>query len=200
VALAVLSAAILKYSVRLPIGPLFAVMSTLLVAMAFVFVPVTETVEDFARHHGCSVLPARPRHPQDTAKVESAAQVVEPWILMRLRHQRFDSVDEVNEAIQPLLEPLNSTPFSEAARQPYERVRRCGRPGAATAAGAGLGMGPRSRRCGFTATIRGDRWPPVQGAPGAGLPSASVHAARLEDVLGQIDADARNLHGGRSLR
>ena len=38
VLLAVLGWAILKYSVRLPIGPFFAVMSALLVAMAFVFV------------------------------------------------------------------------------------------------------------------------------------------------------------------
>lgn len=38
VLLAVLGGAILKYSVRLPIGPFFAVMSALLVAMAFVFV------------------------------------------------------------------------------------------------------------------------------------------------------------------
>lgn len=55
-----------------------------------------ETVEDFARHYGTSMLPARPYHPQDKAKVESAVQVVERWILMRLRHQRFASVAEVN--------------------------------------------------------------------------------------------------------
>ena len=64
--------------------------------------------QDFARHYGCSILPARPRHPQDKAKVESAVQVVERWILMRLRHQRFDTVDEVNAAIAPLLEYLNT--------------------------------------------------------------------------------------------
>ena len=34
-------------------------------------------MQDFARHYGCSVLPARPRLPQDKAKVESAVQVVE---------------------------------------------------------------------------------------------------------------------------
>lgn len=72
-----------------------------------------ETVEDFARHYGTSVLPARPRHPQDKAKVESAVQVVERWILMRLRHQRFASVDDVNEAIAPLLERLNSKFFQK---------------------------------------------------------------------------------------
>jgi hypothetical protein len=59
------------------------------------------------------VLPARPRHPQDKAKVESAVQVVERWILMRLRHRRFASVDDVNEAIEPLLQRLNSKLFQK---------------------------------------------------------------------------------------
>jgi len=72
-----------------------------------------DTVLDFARHYGCSVLPARPRHPQDKAKAESAVQVVERWILMRLRHQKFDTVDEVNEAIAPLLVQLNNKAFQK---------------------------------------------------------------------------------------
>ena len=72
-----------------------------------------ETVHDFARHYGTSFLPARPYHPQDKGKVESAVQVVERWILMRLRHQRFASVDDVNEAIAPLLEQLNARAFQK---------------------------------------------------------------------------------------
>jgi len=72
-----------------------------------------ETVLDFARHYGTSFLPARPYRPQDKGKVESAVQVVERWILMRLRHQRFESVDDVNEAIAPLLEQLNAKPFQK---------------------------------------------------------------------------------------
>lgn len=72
-----------------------------------------DTVLDFARHYGTSVLPARPRHPQDKAKAESAVQVVERWILMRLRHHKFDAVDEVNEAIAPLLVQLNNKPFQK---------------------------------------------------------------------------------------
>lgn len=72
-----------------------------------------DTVLDFARHYGTSVLPARPRHPQDKAKAESAVQVVERWILMRLRHQRFETVDAVNEAIAPLLKQLNNKPFQK---------------------------------------------------------------------------------------
>jgi len=72
-----------------------------------------ETVLDFALHYGTSVLPARPYHPQDKGKVESAVQVVERWILMRLRHQQFATVDEVNEAIAPLLEQLNAKAFQK---------------------------------------------------------------------------------------
>ena len=72
-----------------------------------------ETVEDFARHYGTSVLPARPYRPQDKAKVESAVQVVERWIVMRLRRHTFRTVDEVNEAITPLLEYLNARPFQK---------------------------------------------------------------------------------------
>lgn len=72
-----------------------------------------DTVLDFARHYNTSVLPARPRRPQDKAKAESAVQVVERWILMRLRLHRFETVDEVNEAMAPLLKQLNAKPFQK---------------------------------------------------------------------------------------
>ena len=72
-----------------------------------------DTVLDFARHYNTSVLPARPRRPQDKAKAESAVQVVERWILIRLRHHRFETVDDVNEAIVPLLQQLNNKAFQK---------------------------------------------------------------------------------------
>lgn len=72
-----------------------------------------DTVLDFARHYGTSVLPARPYHPQDKAKAESAVQVVERWIIARLRHQRFANVHEVDRAIAPLLQRLNARPFQK---------------------------------------------------------------------------------------
>ncbi len=72
-----------------------------------------DTVLDFARHYGTSILPARPYHPQDKAKAESAVQIVERWIMARLRHQSFASVHEVNQAIAPLLTRLNERPFQK---------------------------------------------------------------------------------------
>ncbi len=72
-----------------------------------------DTALDFARHYKTSILPARPRHPQDKARVESAVQVVERWIMARLRHQVFHRIDELNLAIMPLLTQLNDKPFQK---------------------------------------------------------------------------------------
>ena len=76
---------------------------------------VNDSVLDFARHYGLSVLPARPISPQDKAKAESAVQVVERWIMARLRRTSFASVAEVNRAIAPLLADLNARPFQKLA-------------------------------------------------------------------------------------
>jgi transposase len=72
-----------------------------------------DTVLDFARHYNTSILPARARRPQDKAKVEFAVQLVERWVLARLRHQRFASVEEVDRALVPLMHRLNHKPFQK---------------------------------------------------------------------------------------
>jgi transposase len=58
-----------------------------------------------------AVIPARPYKPRDKAKVESGVQVVQRWIVAALRHRRFFSLAEVNEAIRELLRKLNQRPF-----------------------------------------------------------------------------------------
>jgi transposase len=58
-----------------------------------------------------AILPARPRRPRDKAKVEVAVQIVERWILARLRDRTFFSLAELNAAIQELLQQLNTRPF-----------------------------------------------------------------------------------------
>jgi len=50
---------------------------------------------------------ARPRKPRDKAKVEVGVQVVERWVLARLRNRRFFSLAELNQAIHELLEEVN---------------------------------------------------------------------------------------------
>ena len=85
-----------------------------LVTKADRYEPVlTDTVRDFARHYGCSVLPARAYHPQDKPKVELSVLLVERWILARLRKFQFASVEAVNDAIEPLLQWLNQRAFQK---------------------------------------------------------------------------------------
>ena len=77
---------------------------------------IQRTYEELARHYETTVLPARPAHPKDKAKVERAVQVVQRWILARLRHRTFFSIGELNEAIGELLEELNDRTMKRTAR------------------------------------------------------------------------------------
>jgi transposase len=64
-----------------------------------------------SQHYGTAIMPARPRKPRDKAKVENGVLVAERWILAALRHRKFFSLAELNEAIATLLERLNHRPF-----------------------------------------------------------------------------------------
>lgn len=82
------------------------------VTRACIYEPdLNPTYQEFAMHYQVGVMPARPRKPRDKAKVESAVQVVQRWIVMRLRQRRFLSIREANEAIRELLMDLNNRPF-----------------------------------------------------------------------------------------
>ena len=59
------------------------------------------------------MLSARAYHPQDEPKVELSVLLVDRWILARLRKFQFARVQEVNDAIAPLLQWLNQRPFQK---------------------------------------------------------------------------------------
>jgi transposase len=88
---------------------------------------VNATYADLAAHYGTAVLPVRPYKPKDKAKVEVGVQVVERWILARLRHHTFFSLAELNAAIAELLSALNERPFqgrTESRRELFEAIDR----------------------------------------------------------------------------
>jgi len=62
--------------------------------------------EEMAAHYRCVVIPARPYRPKDKSRVELTVLLVCRWILARLRHQSFFSLEELNGAIRPLLTRL----------------------------------------------------------------------------------------------
>lgn len=69
---------------------------------------IQRTYEELAQHYGTTILPARPAHPRDKAKVENGVLLAQRWILARLRNQTFFSLDELNARIAELVGDLNN--------------------------------------------------------------------------------------------
>jgi transposase len=67
--------------------------------------------EELAAHYKAVIIPARPYRPKDKSRVELTVLLVCRWILARLRHQCFFSLEELNAAIRPLLIELNERAF-----------------------------------------------------------------------------------------
>lgn len=86
---------------------------------------VNPSYQQLAAHYQVAVLPARPYKPKDKAKVEVGVQVVERWILAKLRHQTFFSLAELNLCIKALVTDLNQKPFKQwpgNRRQWFEKL------------------------------------------------------------------------------
>jgi transposase len=74
---------------------------------------INPTYLDMANHYGTVVIPTRVRKPKDKAKVETGVQIVERWILARLRDRQFFGLHQLNQAITLLLAELNQKPFQK---------------------------------------------------------------------------------------
>jgi transposase len=68
---------------------------------------VQRTYAEMAAHYGTVVLPARPKAPRDKAKVETAVQIAQRWLLARIRNETFFSLEALNARLRELLEELN---------------------------------------------------------------------------------------------
>lgn len=82
---------------------------------------------DLTNHYGVASLPGRVRTPRDQAKAEVGVQIVQRWILARLRHRRFFSLVELNAEIHRLLEDLNRRPYKKltgSRRSQFEKLDR----------------------------------------------------------------------------
>jgi len=85
------------------------------------------TFAAMAEHYDITILPARVGKPRDKGKVEVAVQIVERWILARLRNRCFFSLDDLNAAIAALLEELNNRPMrhvGKSRREMFEAIER----------------------------------------------------------------------------
>ena len=85
----------------------------------------TPSYQQLSEHYQLAVVPARPYKPKDKAKAEVGVQIVERWILARLRRHSFFSLAELNQCIRALLVELNEKPFKQLPgnrRQAFERL------------------------------------------------------------------------------
>lgn len=88
---------------------------------------VNRTFEDMAVHYDTVVLPARVRKPRDKAKAENAVQVVQRWVLARLRNRQFFSLAALNAEITALVHELNDRPMrhvGKSRRELFEELER----------------------------------------------------------------------------
>ena len=88
---------------------------------------INPTYADLASHYDVAVLPARPRHPRDKAKVEAGVLIAKRWILAALRHRTFYSLEELNKAIRELLGKLNERnlrKMKKSRRQLFDELDR----------------------------------------------------------------------------
>lgn len=89
---------------------------------------VNPTYADLAEHYGCVVLPARPYHARDKAKVEVGVLISKRWILAVLRKRTFYSLAELNAAIRECLERLNNRPMRKLKKSRKELFETLDRP------------------------------------------------------------------------
>ncbi|MCX2460034.1 IS21 family transposase [Citrobacter freundii complex sp. 2022EL-00972] len=87
---------------------------------------INQSYQALANHYETVVLPARPRKPKDKAKAESTVQLVERWVLARLRKRTFYSLKELNQAIRELNHELNQRPMrhygGQSRRERFEQL------------------------------------------------------------------------------
>ena len=89
---------------------------------------INQTYLEMAQHYGVAVIPARVRKPRDKAKVEVGVQVVERWIIARLRNRTFFGLTELNQAIRKLLDDLNRRIMKHLEKSRYKLFEELDQP------------------------------------------------------------------------
>lgn len=91
-------------------------------------VKLNESYADMGRHYGVVIEPARPYKPQDKSKVELGVKAIQRWILMKLRHHTFFSVDELNRQINLLLDGYNNKVIRRLGKSRTELFEQLDKP------------------------------------------------------------------------
>lgn len=74
---------------------------------------INRSYQEMAEHYDTVVMPARVRRPKDKPNVEGVVGIISTWILAAIRHQKFFSFAELNQAIAEKLTEFNAKPFQK---------------------------------------------------------------------------------------
>jgi len=86
------------------------------------------TYQQLASHYSTVIVPARPYKPKDKAKAEVGVQIVERWIMARLRKENFFSLRQLNLKIQELLIDVNQRQMKKHPGSRLEQFERIDKP------------------------------------------------------------------------
>lgn len=89
---------------------------------------INPTYHQLAEHYQITVIPARPYKPKDKAKAEVGVQIVERWIMARLRHEDFYSLAQLNQRIKALLQDLNNRAMKQHPGSRYSQFKAIDEP------------------------------------------------------------------------
>ncbi|WP_339437324.1 MULTISPECIES: IS21 family transposase [unclassified Pseudomonas] len=68
---------------------------------------LNKAYSELSEHYGFTITPSRPRKPKDKSLAEVGVQIVQRFVLARLRNRTFFSLDELNQQITYWMEQLN---------------------------------------------------------------------------------------------
>lgn len=74
---------------------------------------INRSYQEMAEHYEIVIMPARVRRPKGKPNVEGAVGIISTWILAAIRHQKFFSLTELNDAIADKLAEFNAKPFQK---------------------------------------------------------------------------------------
>ncbi len=84
---------------------------------------INPSYAEMVAYYNTAVMPARPYKPKDKPSAEGGVLLVQRWILARLRHQTFYSLEDLNQAISGLLTQLNNKPFQKKTGSRYSQFK-----------------------------------------------------------------------------
>ena len=74
---------------------------------------ITKTYQEMASHYSITIIPARPRRPQDKNYVENTVGNISRRIIAALRNEHFTSIAEINKAVELKLKDFINEPFKK---------------------------------------------------------------------------------------